>query len=177
MPKNQAIIPADMQRQAKKIAIQASKLADEARPMTAGAAKAARERADIAAEWAKPRIGEARVWLAAKAADGSVSVEKKLAPRVAEMLALAAMKLDPPKRSRRLPMLVAGITLLAAGAAAATAMAMRNRSGTTDAMPPPMPAKPSSTSTAESSAVLNPSAEGEHTGTDAEVDGLSRTKR
>jgi len=177
MSKNQAVIPADMQRQAKKIAMQASKLADEARPMTASAAKVARERADIAAEWAKPRVDEARVWLAARAADGSVSVEKTLAPRVAEMLAIAATKLDPPKRSRRWPMLLAGVTLLAAGAAAATAMAMRNRSGTTDAMPPPMPTRPSSTGMSEESAVLNPSAEGERMGTESEVNGLSRTNR
>jgi len=137
-----------MQWRARKIATQASKLADQAGPMTKNAARNARHRAGTAADWAKPRVGRVRAWMAVRAARGSVSVQETVAPRLSAMLA--------------------------AGAAAAAAMAIRNRQRT---MLPPMPPRPSSGGTAEQPAtVLNPSAEAEHSRREAEVNGLSRTR-
>src|SRR5215472_13803713 len=119
---------ADMQWRARKIAMHASKLADQARPMTMRAAVTARRGATGAAGWARPRVGRMRAWMAVRAARGSVSVQESVAPRISAMLASAARRLDPPRpRARRWPKVLAGTELLAAGAAAATALAMRNR--------------------------------------------------
>ncbi len=172
--RKQAAIPAaDMQWRARKIAMQASKLADRAAPMTKSAAKTARQGAGSAATWARPRVGRVRAWMAARAVRGSVSVQETVAPRVSAMFAVAARKLDPPKpRSRRFPKVLAGTALLAAGAAAAAAMAMRNRQR---AMPRPMAPRPPASGPADPhSTVLNPSAEADRR--DAEVNGLSRTR-
>lgn len=175
MSRKQAVMPAaDMQWRARKIAMQASKLANQAGPMTKSAATTARQGAGTAASWARPRVGRVRAWMAARAARGSVSVQETFAPKVSTMLATAARKLDPPKpRSRRWPKVLAGTALLAAGAAAATAMAMRNRQGSLQPMPP----RPGARGTAEQApTVLNPSAEAERARREAEVDGLSRTR-
>ncbi|HUZ52663.1 MAG TPA: hypothetical protein VMU94_09040 [Streptosporangiaceae bacterium] len=172
--RKQAAMPAaDMQWRARKIAMQASKLADQARPMTKSAAMTARKGAGSAATWARPRVGRVRAWMAVRAVRGSVSVQETVAPRVSAMFAMAARKLDPPKpRSRRFPKVLAGTALLAAGAAAAAAMAMRSRQR---AMPPPMPPRPPDRGAADQqSAVLNPSAE--EARREAEVNGLSRTR-
>ena len=173
--KRTATPAADMQWRARKIATQASKLADQAGPMTKNAARNARHRAGTAADWAKPRVGRVRAWMAVRAARGSVSVQETVAPRLSAMLAATARRLDPPKpRSRRFPKVLAGTALLAAGAAAAAAMAIRNRQRT---MLPPMPPRPSAGGTAEQPAtVLNPSAEAERGRREAEVNGLSRTR-
>jgi len=78
--------------------------------------------------WARPRAGLARSWMAARAARGSVAVQESLAPRISSALASAARRLDPSgTRSSRLPRVLAGTALLAAGVAAATAMAVRSR--------------------------------------------------
>lgn len=166
--RKQAAVPAaDMQWRARKIAMQASKLADQARPMTKSAAMTARQGAGSAATWARPRVGRVRAWMAVRAARGSVSVQETVAPRVSAMFAMAARKLDPPKpRSRRFPKVLAGTAMLAAGAAAAAAMAMRTRQR---AMPPMPPARGAT----EQSTVLNPSAEAARR--EAEVNGLSRS--
>jgi len=171
--RKQAATPAaDMQWRARKIAMQASKMADQARPMTKSAAMTARQGAGSAATWATPRVGRVRAWMAVRVARGSVSVQETVAPRVSAMLATAARKLDPPKpRSRRFPKVLAGIALLAAGAAGAAAMAMRGRQG---AMPPPMPPRSPSMGATDQSTVLNPSAEAARR--EAEVNGLSRTR-
>jgi hypothetical protein len=100
-------------------------------------------------------------------------VQKKLAPRVSVMMASAAKKLDPPKQSRRLPKVLAGMALLAAGAAAATAMAIRNRNTIRTMPPPPMPSRASD---AAQSTTVNPSADSDRSGRDADVNGLSRTR-
>ena len=170
--RKQAAVPAaDMQWRARKIAMQASKLADQARPMTKSAAMTARQGAGAAATWAVPRVGRVRAWMAVRAVRGSVSVQETVAPRVSAMLATAARKLDPPKpRSRRFPKVLAGTAMLAAGAAAAAAMAMRGRQR---AMPPPMPPRMPSRGATDQSAVLNPSAEAARQ--EAEVNGLSRS--
>jgi hypothetical protein len=179
MSRKRATMPvADMQRRARKIAKQASKLADRAAPMTKNATKAARRHADAAATWAKPHIGKARAWMAIRAARGSISMQETVAPRVSAMLAVAAKKLEPPKpQSRRWPKALAGMALLAAGAAAVTAMTMRRNSRMMRSMPPPpMPADtPSRTTTEQQSGMLNPMAEAEHA-RETEVNGLSRSR-
>jgi hypothetical protein len=160
----------DMQWRARKIAMQASRLADQARPITNSAAKTAKRGAGNAATWARPRVGRARAWMAVRAARGSVSVQETVAPRLSTMLAATARRLDPPKqRSRRWPKVMAGTALLAAGAAAAAAMAMRTRQQDL----PPLRSMPSRGTAEQSSTVLNPSAEA---GRESEVNGLSRTR-
>jgi hypothetical protein len=195
MSEKQAIVPADMQRRAKKIAVQASKLADEARPMTEKAAsnarrgvqsakrgaesakrgaESAKRGAGTAAEWARPRVNRSRAWLAVRATRGSVAVQETVAPRVADLMATAAKKLDPPKkRPRRLPKVLAGVALLAAGAAAAGAMAIRNKRMLMGTMPPPM--SPASGSAAGQVTVMDPASGTDRPSREADVDGLSRT--
>jgi hypothetical protein len=120
---------ADMQWRARKIALQAARLADQARPMTKKATMTARRGAGMTATWAKPRVGRVRAWMAVRAARGSISVQERVAPRVSSVLASAARRLDPPvPKARRWPKVLAGTALLAAGAAAATALAIRNKS-------------------------------------------------
>jgi len=178
MSGKQAIVPADMQRRAKKIATQASQLADEARPMTEKAKKNAQRGAETAKrgaasanEWAKPRVNGARAWMAVRAARGSVAVQETVAPKVSDLMATAAKKLDPPKRrARRLPKILAGLALLAAGAAAAAAVAMRNKRTMTSTMPPPPPMPPSSDATEG-----NVAGTGQTDPSASDVDGYSRT--
>jgi len=154
-----------VQRRAKKIAGHASKLADQAGPLTKSAAMTARHGAGSAAEWATPHVARARTWMAVQASRGSVSVQETVAPKVSQMLATTARKLDPPaQRARRLPKVLAGTAMLAAGAAAAGAMAIRNRQ---PQLPPPLPPRPANPD--ESAAVLNPSSD-----SDNPVNGTSR---
>ena len=147
----------------------ASKLADQARPMT--------KKATItAAGWTKPRVGRVRAWMAVRAARGSVSVQETVAPRVSSVLAGVARRLDPPRtQSRRWPKVLAGTALLAAGAAAATAMAMRSKARK---KPPPMSRRPpsnvSNVAPDQRSKVLNPSAEADRAM--ADTNGMSRTR-
>lgn len=165
-PKRSAM-PADMQRRARKIALQAATLADQARPATKKAASTARQGAGGAANWARPQVGRARAWMAVRAARGSVSVQERLAPRVSAMLASTARKLDPPKpRARRMPRIMAGVALLAAGAAAAAAMAMRNKQGAA-AMPLRTAKRAGQPATVLSQ---------DDRMSDSEVNGLSRTR-
>jgi hypothetical protein len=165
---------ADMQWRARKIAMQASKLAEQAGPMSKKAALTARRGAGGAADWARPRVGRARAWMAVRAARGSIAMQETIGPRVSAMLAATARKLDPPRtRSRRWPKLLAGTALLAAGAAAAAAMAMRGRQRNFGM---PMPEPPSRTGAESASTVLNPSAEAERSKQEAEMNGLSRTR-
>ena len=154
-----------MQRRAKKMSEQASKLAEQAGPMAKSAATTARLGAGTTAEWARPHVHRGRAWLAVRARRGSVSVKETVGPKVSEMLASTARKLDPPTRRRRLPKVLAALALLAAGAAAAGAMAMRNRQGL---LPVPMPPR-QATSPEESGDVLSP-------GNESAVNGLSRSK-
>lgn len=175
MSGKQAIVSADMQRRAKKIAMQASKLADEARPMTETATKNAKRGADAAAEWARPRVDRSRAWMALRAARGSVAVEKTVAPRVSAMMATAAKKLDPPKRRRRLPKILAGVVLLAAGAAAAGAIALRNRRMLMGTMPPP-PKPPAPGGAAGQETIMDQAAGDDRSSSEADVGGFSHTR-
>jgi hypothetical protein len=179
--KRTAMPAADMQWRARKIAMQAAKLADQARPMTKSAALTARRRAGTAASWAGPKVGRFRAWMAVRATRSSVAVQDTVAPRVAAMLAATARRLDPPKpRSRRMPKMLAGTALLAAGAAAAAAMAMRNRQRFVPPMPRPKPgATPSSAAgrpAEQPGTVLNPGAEAERAQSKSDVNGLSRSR-
>jgi hypothetical protein len=180
MSRKQVIVPAEMQRRARRIATQASKLADQARPMTKAASTSAKRGAGTAADWARPHVIRARTWMAVGASRGSVAVQDKVAPKVSAMMAAAAKRLDPPKRrSSRLPKLLAGTALLAAGAAAATAMAIRNRTGIRTMPPPPMPSQtPGATSSGTSGqpTVPDPSADSARSRREADVNGLSRTR-
>jgi hypothetical protein len=168
---------ADVQRRAAKIAMQASNLADQARPITKNAAMSAKRRAGSAAEWAGPKVVTIRTWMAVRAARGSVSVQESMAPKIAAMLEATARRLDPPKpRSRRVPKILAGAALFAAGCAAAAALAMRNREAL---MPPPAPRRPTPASRGtgeQSSTMTNQGAEGEHATSKSEVNGLSRSR-
>jgi hypothetical protein len=163
---------ADMQWRARKIALHASRLADQARPMTKKATMTARRGAGMTATWAKPRVGRVRAWMAVRAARGSISVQEHVAPRVSSVLAAAARRLDPPvPQARRWPKVLAGTALLAAGAAAATAMAMRGKSKATP-MPPRKQAKGASD---QSRSTTNPSADKQRAMSQPGVNGLSRT--
>jgi len=175
--KRTAMSAADVQRRAMKIAMQASKLADQARPITKNAAMSAKRQAGSAAEWAGPKVVTIRTWMAVRAARGSVSVQESMAPKVAAMLEATARRLDPPKpRSRRMPKILAGAALLAAGCAAAAAMAMRNREALMQ--PPPAPPRPTSARTGtgdQHSTVMDQSAEAERASSKSDVNGLSHT--
>jgi hypothetical protein len=151
--------------------MQASKLADRARPATKSAALTARQRANSAAGWAKPRVYRARGWMAVRAARGSVSMREVVGPRAAAMLATAARKLEPPKRrSRKVPAMLAGTALLAVGAGVITAVSMRNRNAMRSMAMPPR----TSPGAADEATMLSP--EAEQARTDADIDGLSRTR-
>jgi hypothetical protein len=176
--KRTAMPAADVQRRATKIAMQASKLADQARPITKTAAMSAKRQAGSAAEWAGPRVVTIRTWMAVRAARGSVSVQKSMAPKVAAMLEATARRLDPPKpRSRRMPKILAGAALLAAGCAAAAALAMRNREALMQPPPGSTQPMPASKGTGEQpSTMMNQSAEPERASTKPDVNGLSHTR-
>jgi hypothetical protein len=173
----QTTLPAaDMQWRARKIAMQASRLADQAGPTTRRAALTARRGAGSATNWAKPRVGRIRAWMAVRAARGSIAVQESFAPRVSAMLAATARRLDPPRprSSRRWPKVLAGTALLAAGAAAATAMALRRRRTN---LPMYATQRPSARSGAEpASSVLGQSTDTERASKETEVNGLTRTR-
>jgi hypothetical protein len=174
MSRDVAIVPADMQRRARRIAAQATKLADQARPITTTATVRAKESAASAAEWAKPRVDVARAWMAIRVYEGSAAVQKKVAPKVSSMMVDAAKKLDPPKRrSRFVPMILAGASLLAAGAAAAGAMAVRNKRTTADTMPPP---PMSATPPPGQASGLDPAADAGRPSRESDVNGMSRSR-
>jgi hypothetical protein len=155
-----------MQWRARKIALQAARLADQARPVTRKATITARRGAGMTASWARPRVGRVRAWMAVRAARGSISVQEHVAPRVSSALAAAARRLDPPApAARRWPKVLAGTALLAAGAAAATALALRGKSK----------AMPGNGSKAKPATVAGPDANKQRATSEPSVNGLSRT--
>ncbi len=156
---------ADMQWRARKIAMQASRLADRAGPMS-------RKAAIGAAGWAKPKVGRFRAWMAVRAVRSGVSMQENVAPRISAVLAATARRLDPPApQARRWPKVFAGTALLAAGAAAATALAMRRRSR--QALPPLAQRRSPRTAEDQRSKVLNQNADAERAM--AEANSVSRT--
>jgi antitoxin (DNA-binding transcriptional repressor) of toxin-antitoxin stability system len=163
-----------MQRRARKLGVQATKLAEQAKPMTKQAAVTARRTAGDAATWARPKVDGARSWLAIRAARGSVAVQDQVAPRVSAMLDATARRLDPPRpKSRRWPKLLAGAAVLAAGVAAAAAAAIAVR-GRPNARITPLP-RPSSDNGREQSSAAHSRAEAEGPRAESPVHGLSRT--
>lgn len=177
--KKSASLPvSDLQWRARKVAMQAAKLADQAGPVTAKAAVSARRGAvrggGAAASWAGPRVGRTRAWMAVRAARGSVSVQETVAPKVGAMLAATARRLDPPRqRSRPWPKLLAGTAILAAGGAAATAMILRTRRHELGDMPAPKPAMDTADQAVK---VFSQNAEAERERTEADLNGLTRTR-
>lgn len=165
-----AVSNAEMQLRAKKFANQASKLADQAGPMTKSIAMTARYRAEGAAERAMPYVTKTRKWMAVQASNGSVAVKDTLGPTVSEMLAATARKLDPPaERVRRLPTALAGMAMLGAGAAAAGAGAVvirRRKDEVPPIMPPPVGASE------ETATMASPSVYVDSAGQAQGVDGL-----
>jgi hypothetical protein len=173
--KRSAMPAADMQWRARKIALQASRLADQARPMTKKATMTAQRGAGITATWAKPRVGRVRAWMAVRAARGSISVQEHVAPRVSSVLASAARRLDPPvPQTKRWPKVLAGTALLAAGAAAATAMALRSKSKAMPGNGSKRPQAKGATSD-QRSGTVNPNADKQRAMSEPGVNGLSRS--
>ncbi len=164
----------DLQWQARKLAVRASKLADRAGPMTTSAARSARRKSGQAATWARPRVGRMRAWTAIRAERGSVRVQDSWAPKMSAALKVTARRLDPPKaRTRRFPKLLAGAALLAAGVATAAAVASRNRSRRASTFAPPRPVQQTGTGSSVKVQSQNPQADKKQT--EAEVNGLTRT--
>jgi hypothetical protein len=173
-PKQSVMPTADLQWRARRVARQASKLAGQAKPVTRRAAAGAKRGAGGATSWAKPQVGRARAWMAVRAAHGSTSVQENIGPKIADMLAATARRLDPPApKSRRWLKVTAGVAVLAAGAAAAAAIALRKQS---NKLPAPTPQRePSGGSSAQRSTLLNPNAQPRPM-TESDVNGLSRTR-
>jgi hypothetical protein len=154
--------------------MQASRLADQASPMTKRAALTARNGAGSAAIWARPRVGRLRAWMAVRAVRSSVAMQETVAPRLSAVLTAMARQLDPPRpRSRRWPKVLAGTALLAAGAAAATALVLRRRT-TNMTLPPPV--RPPARSSAEPASAVLSQSDAERARSETEVNGLSRTR-
>jgi hypothetical protein len=186
MTRKQSAMPStEMQHQARKLAAQASKLAEQAGPATKQAAKmaqegarhgarTARQGAGQAAEWARPQVSRARVWMAARAASGSVSVQENVAPKVSSMLATAARRLDPPQtKTRRWPRIMLRTTVLAASAAAiAVVLRARSRS-TTD---PSSSEPPTGATVARPAPVPDQATESDRPMAESEFNGISRTR-
>ena len=135
----------DLQWQARKLAMRASRLADQAGPTMNMATRSAGRKGGQAAMWARPRVGRMRAWMAMRAELGSVKVQDTWAPRMSAALKATSRRLDPPKtRSRRWPK-VAGAVLFVAGLAAAAAAARsRLRQSEMFVPPQPVPHTPSS---------------------------------
>ena len=174
MIKTKSAMPsAEMQRRARELAVQASKLAEQAGPATRKAATTARQSAGGAAEWARPRVGQARTWMAAQAARSSVGVSETVAPKVSAMLATTARKLEPPRpkaghKGRRILKILAGTMLVGAGAAATV---LRGRSRRTSATP----GQPPSPGTGPSATTPTPGTEADRKPAESEYNGMSRT--
>ena len=115
---------AGARRRASDTAAQFTPLADSARMTATQSAYRARR-------WAAPRLDQA-----------GKAVQDRIGPGVAEMLSDAARRIEPARqRSRRWPMLVAGIAMLAAGGAAAYLLNRRAQADRGSESPAPaMPA-------------------------------------
>lgn len=175
MSKTKSAMPtADMQRRARELAVQASKLAEQAGPATRKAATTARQSAGGAAEWARPRVGQARTWMATQAARSSVGVSETVAPKVSAMLATTARKLEPPRpkaghKGRRILRILAGTMLVGAGALATVALRGRSRRASAT------PGQPPSPGTGPSATTPTPGTEADRKPAESEYNGMSRT--
>ncbi|MHB1595583.1 MAG: hypothetical protein ACYCO9_15730 [Streptosporangiaceae bacterium] len=188
MKKKLSAMPtSDMQDRARKLAAQASRLAEQAGPATKKAATAAqqgaqnvrvragtaRQGANQVADWARPQVIRTRSWMAARAASGSHSVQETVAPKVSSMLATAARKLEPPRpKARRWPRKFLRITLLTAAAAAVTGIMLRNRPRYLAHAVPPQPP----TAGGDQAAPGASATQADGAMTEKEYNGMSRTK-
>jgi hypothetical protein len=122
-------------------AAQARLAAAQATVLAKNASATASERAQYAREWATPRIVEAiyqaRGWAAPRIGQAGQAVGETVGPKVSEMLATTAQRVDPtpPAAGRRIwPRLIASVAVLAA-AGGAVAVILRGRSaGTADTL-------------------------------------------
>ncbi|MGH3121077.1 MAG: hypothetical protein ACRDND_08595 [Streptosporangiaceae bacterium] len=90
----------------------------------------------------------ARAWTAPRVERTGVAVQERLAPRVSEMMAATARRIEPPKASRRRRWpIAAGIVVLGAGCIAA-AQVLRSKRNTVAAEPGPVPPEPMPPATA-----------------------------
>jgi hypothetical protein len=103
-------------RQASKIARrQARQATDQVAPLAKSAREAARQ-----------GVREARVWAAPRVERGGQLLEERVAPKVADMLASTARRLEPEQPSRRRwPKVLAGMVMLGVGTVVAAVLRSR----------------------------------------------------
>jgi hypothetical protein len=118
-----------------------------ARQGAQGAAHWVRPRVQGARTWAEPQVRAARSWAAPRVEQAGLAVRDKIAPTISTAIVEASHRLDaqPPQRRRRLwPRLVAAAAMLAAAASAAAAVIIKRQGDTVtapeeadaDGMPP-----------------------------------------
>jgi hypothetical protein len=137
--KDEALVSAS--DRARLTAAQARLAAAQATVLAKNASATASERAQYAREWATPRlvdaIYQARGWAAPRIGQAGQAVGETVAPKVSEMLATTAQRVDPtpPPAGRRIwPRLIATAIVLAAAGGAAVVI-LRGRSvGTEDTL-------------------------------------------
>ncbi len=107
-------------------------------PMAKTAGMAARDGARSATVWIVPHVDRARAWTAPRIEQGGLAFRDTVAPRIAEMLAATARRVDvtaprvdvaAPRRSWP-KMVTVTIMLAAGGVAAAVALRRRKHDGT-----------------------------------------------
>jgi hypothetical protein len=135
--------------------------AAQAAPVAKNASATAAQRAQVARDWATPRIVEgiyqARGWAAPRISQAGQAVGETVGPKVSEMLATTAQRVDPtpPGSERRIwPRVIATVAVLAA-AGGAVVVILRGRSvGTADTLMAeeemgPAPSEPDAATTEE----------------------------
>ncbi len=132
--KDEAQVPVSANDRARLAAAQARLAATQATVLAKNASAAASERAQYARDWATPRIGEAiyqaRGWAAPRIGQAGQAVGDTVGPKVSEMLATTAQRVDPtpPAAERSIwPRLIATAAVLAA-AGGAVVVILRGRS-------------------------------------------------
>jgi len=123
-------------------AAQARLAAAQATVLARNASATASERAQYAREWATPRIVDAiyqaRGWAAPRIGQAGQAVGETVGPKVSEMLATTAQRVDPtppaPDSSRIWPRLVAVAAVLAAAGGAAVVILRGRSAGSADTL-------------------------------------------
>ena len=153
-------------------------------PMAKTAGLAAQQGASSAAAWAAPRVSGARAWTAPRIERSGLAVKDTIAPKIYEVLAATARRVDVTaptvdvvglradviSRRRRWAKVVAGTAMLAAaGAAVAIVLRRRKHDGTCGA-----PGKTADTGTGPQTAQDGqPRADADGSGAEADVSGPS----
>lgn len=133
---------AQISDRARLAAAQARLAAAQATAAARNASATASQRAQYAREWATPRITEAiyqaRGWAAPRIGQAGQAVGDTVGPKVSEMLATTAQRVDPtppaPGGSRLWPRLVAVAAVLAAAGGAAVVILRGRSAGTADTL-------------------------------------------